>query len=158
MNLKFEQHHFNNYDLDIEQVQNIFSIFEECLNILNRLHLQYRVTGSIALILNTNKIYRTPKDIDFTITEPFTTYEINLLGNNGFYYQHHDFNRFYFQKKSVVVEFHIDNNVMNNINVLSYNGFLLETCLNKYVFEAKKRLYDNRQKDIDDLLFYDKFV
>jgi hypothetical protein len=155
---------FKDYeDINLINLKNIFNLFDECLNILEENNIEYIVTGSFALILISNKIYRNIKDIDFLVREPFFQKEMSLFLNKNFFHVSTTFKCTVFEKKQTRIEFHtpvmlIDDVLVQNSKKISYKNYLIDCSSMENNFFSKQTLYDpkapSRKKDYDDMEFY----
>jgi diphthamide synthase (EF-2-diphthine--ammonia ligase) len=157
-----EIHQFKEYTINFQKVNKIFNIFNECVETLEELHIEYAVTGSIGLILNTNKIYRYIKDIDFIILEPLYSEQLSHFLKKGFEFRSVNFNTISLVKNFVLIEFHSKyirlHDVIQNCKKINYNNYFLNILSIEDIFNAKKIQGPIRQKDLDDIEFFSKFV
>lgn len=157
-----EIYEFKDYKLDINKVNQIFNLFDECIQILEELHLEYAVTGSIGLILNTNKIYRYIKDIDFIILEPLYREQLSHFLKKGFEFRNVNFNTISLFKNSILVEFHSKyirlHDVIQNCKKISYQNYFINVLSVEDIFLAKKIQGVIRKKDIDDIEFFSQYI
>jgi hypothetical protein len=155
---------FKEYKIDTAQIYYIFDYLKEVITILNKYNIDFAISGSLALILQSKKIYRKIKDIDIVLNEPLRQFEIEALLNENFNYVLTDYDKIIFNKNDISIEFHVktyhSNNVFDNsdFRLLSYENNQVNVINISQILRHKKLTYSNRQKDIDDELFYSKFV
>jgi hypothetical protein len=153
---------FKNYEPNLDRIQRVFGVFDECIQTLETLRIEYAVTGSIGLILNTNKIYRSIKDVDFIVREPLYHEQLSFFLKNGFEYRDTTFNTFMLIKNFVTIEFHSKylrlSNVIINSKKIQYNTHFINVISIEDIFSAKKLQGKLRQKDLEDIEFYSQFV
>ena len=155
---------FKDYEIDETEIYYIFDYLKEVIIILNKYNMDFAISGSLALILQSKKIYRKIKDIDIVLNEPLRQSEIEGLLNENFRYVLTDYDKIIFNKNDISIEFHVkthhSNNVFDNSDskLLSYENNQVSVINISQILRHKKLSYIDRQKDIDDELFYSKFV
>ena len=155
-----EIYKFKDWEVDINKISNLFNLFDECLKVLEENKIEYAITGSLGLILISNKIYRNIGDIDFVIKTPFFNEQIHKFLKKNFFHISSDFRRVIFEKNQIRIEFHtelqnINDGFMNNTKI-KYQNYLIDIVPIQNIFLSKKMLYpiDDRKKDLDDIEFY----
>jgi hypothetical protein len=157
---------FKDYEIDVNHNNKIFSIFDECIEILLENNIDFLVTGSLALFLHTQKIYRTIGDIDFVIKNPLNMDQIYLMSKHNFILNNNKIGINILYKKNNRVEFHFlplkYNSLINNSKKINFNNLNISLVSIKDIFLCKKLQnikYDNiKQKDIDDIEFYSRYI
>jgi hypothetical protein len=126
-NLEIRQ--FKDYKLNMDRVNIIFNLFDECIQTLEELHIEYAITGSIGLIFNTNKIYRYIKDIDFITVEPLYQEQLSHFLKKGFQFNSVNFNTLSLYKNSILIEFHSKYirlyDVIHNCKKINYKNYFI---------------------------------
>jgi len=164
--LNLELFQFKDYEIDHKKNNEIFLILQECCEILLTNNIDFLVTGSWALFLHTQKIYRTIGDIDFVIKNPLNMNQIYLMSKYNFILNNNKIGINILYKKNNRVEFHFMplkyNSLINNSKKINFNNLNINLVSIKDIFLCKKLQnikYDNiKQKDIDDLEYYSKYV
>lgn len=163
--LNFETCKFKDYEIDTYHNNKIFSVFEECIDILLKNNIEFMVGGSIGLILNTNKIYRNIGDIDFNILNSLDPNQIDVFKKNNFsLLNFRKLGKNLLSKNNVVVEFNfliIDyKSIFKNSKNFDYITSKINLLSVNDIFLGKKKSMQNeiRQKDLDDMEFYSKYI
>jgi hypothetical protein len=157
---------YKHYLIDKNKINKIFSIFNECINILIDNKISYSVAGSIALILNTNKIYRNVKDIDIAIYEPFSIREVDCFRMHQFQCmgegnRQNRGSTFYFNKNDINIDFFyqpIHKEHEKFVNKIHYNNLIINVDPIEIVLEMKHSRETLHLKDQHDIEFYTPYI
>jgi hypothetical protein len=154
-----EQYKYKKYKINSDKIISIFKLFDECLQILENNNIKYTITGSVGLLLNTNKIYRSIGDIDFVIEKRPTLLEIYEFTSRGFKHLFENNKKINFMKNGIYIELFYKLPTSNNINKIKYKNRIINCFSVEDIFFYKKvTSYMLKLKDEDDMRFYKKFI
>ena len=173
---KLTYNKFKDYEIDVDHNNKIFSIFDECIEILLKNNIDFMVGGSIGLILNTNNIYRNIGDIDFNIKYLLSQFEINFFKKNKFVEsQSRMFGKNLLLKNNIIVEYNFFilpySKIIKNSKIINYKSYEIKLVSVKDIIMGKEIsiksiLPDNqdedhlkrKQKYLDDIEFYSRYI
>jgi hypothetical protein len=157
--MKIEKHKFKKYKIDPDKINLIFENFNECLEILEKNKIQFIVTGSVGLFLNTNKIYRNIGDIDFVLQKRPLLSEVYEFTSKGFKHIFETQEKINLRKNGVHVELFYKIPHLKDIKKIKYNNYMINYFSIEDIFLYKKITnHILKPKDKDDMDFYKKFI
>lgn len=170
---------FLDYEIDDTHNLDILSEFKFILTLAKEHNLQIGVTGSISCLFYTNKIYRSINDLDFIVEYKDIKKWLLLLKERYNYFKwlydekhsNENIQKKFFKKEHLQLT--LENKLNKNLKIEFFvQNFKLYTQCLKFLERRfnefnisyhiplkfiKKEYFYNRQKDYDDISFYEKY-
>jgi hypothetical protein len=166
---------FKDHEIDVDHNNKIFSIFDECIEILLKNNIDFIVGGSIGLILNTNNIYRNIGDIDFHIKHTLIPNQILLFKKNDINpAERRLIGKNLFLKNNIIIECNFlilpYSKIIKNSKIINYKSYEIKLVSVKDILMGKELSIKNilpndqnknhlkrKQKYLNDIEFYSQY-